>query len=87
MKTIACISGGWAVDPDQIDFGPAWWGGKDKAAPSDQPRGRVYPALLAYSTCSMHPHHPGAHFRSTGSEESPGLAGISAKELMEGDRK
>jgi hypothetical protein len=29
------------------------------------------------------PQHPQAHFRSTGSDESPGLEGISAKELRE----
>lgn len=32
----------------------------------------------------MHPSHPQAHFRATGSDESPGLKnGISYKELME----
>lgn len=31
------------------------------------------------------PQHPEAHFRSTGSDESPGLAGISAKELMDAE--
>lgn len=39
----------------------------------------------------MYPTHPSAHFRVTGSEESPGLlektgrTGISSKELMEGE--
>jgi hypothetical protein len=31
----------------------------------------------------MHPQHPNAHFRAESSEESPGLVGISAKQLME----
>lgn len=32
----------------------------------------------------MHPSHPQAHFRATGSDESPGLKnGISYKEMME----
>lgn len=31
----------------------------------------------------MHPKHHKHHFRRTGSEESPGLDGVSAKELME----
>lgn len=31
----------------------------------------------------MHPAHKGYHFRRTGSDESPGLDGISAKELMD----
>jgi hypothetical protein len=31
----------------------------------------------------MHPKHPLHHFRRTGSDESPGLDGVSAKELME----
>lgn len=30
-----------------------------------------------------HPAHPDYHFRRTGSHESPGLDGISAKELLE----
>jgi hypothetical protein len=29
-----------------------------------------------------YPKHPKAHFRGTDSRESPGLVGISAKELM-----
>lgn len=37
-------------------------------------------AMIEY----MHPSHPQAHFRATGSNESPGLKnGISYKELME----
>lgn len=37
-------------------------------------------AMIEY----MHPSHPQAHFRATGSDESPGLKnGISYKELME----
>ncbi len=32
-----------------------------------------------------HPAHPAYHFRRTGSHESPGLDGISAKELLEGN--
>ena len=32
----------------------------------------------------MHPSRPQAHFRATGSDESPGLTnGVSYKELME----
>ena len=31
----------------------------------------------------MHPKHPSYHFRRTSSGESPGLDGVSAKELME----
>lgn len=31
----------------------------------------------------MHPAHKNFHFRRTGSDESPGLDGISAKELIE----
>ena len=32
----------------------------------------------------MHPAHKDYHFRRTGSDESPGLDGISSKELLEG---
>lgn len=32
---------------------------------------------------SMHPKHPMAHFRRCSSDESPGLAGISYKQMME----
>lgn len=35
----------------------------------------------------MFPQHKDAHFRATDSDESPGLAGISAKELMESNQK
>lgn len=31
----------------------------------------------------LHPQHKGAHFRAESSDESPGLVGISAKQLME----
>jgi hypothetical protein len=37
-------------------------------------------AMIEY----MYPQHKDAHFRVVPSEESPGLVGISAKELMEG---
>ena len=37
-------------------------------------------AMIEY----MFPQHKDAHFRALSSEESPGLDGISAKELMEG---
>lgn len=30
----------------------------------------------------MHPQHPQAHFRATSSEESPGIVGVTIKELM-----
>jgi DNA/RNA-binding domain of Phe-tRNA-synthetase-like protein len=36
-------------------------------------------AMIEY----MYPQHPNAHYRVVPSEESPGLDGISAKELME----
>jgi hypothetical protein len=36
-------------------------------------------AMIEY----MYPQHPKAHFRVVPSEESPGLDGISAKELMD----
>lgn len=29
----------------------------------------------------MYPQEPGAHFKTTGSEESAGIAGISEKEM------
>lgn len=35
----------------------------------------------------MFPQHPKAHFDTTGAEQSPGLSGISAKELAEYDRE
>jgi hypothetical protein len=35
-------------------------------------------AMIEY----MYPQHPNAHFRVVPSEESPGLDGISAKELL-----
>jgi hypothetical protein len=33
-----------------------------------------------------YPQHPQAHFRATDSDESPGIVGITAKELIEYDQ-
>lgn len=32
---------------------------------------------------TMHPKHPSAHFRRCSSDESPGLSGVSYKQMME----